>query len=217
MIRFFLKSYYRGNDETLQVPSFSMAKSFTSALMGIAVSEGYIEDVHDPVTKYLPELKDPALKDVTLEHLLNMRSGIKSREFYYSPFSDVAKYYYGRNIPKYVKKTKVEREPDERFHYNSLNTQLLGMTVKRATGKPLATYLEEKIWKPLGMEFPASWSIDSRTSATEKAFCCINARARDYAKFGRLYLNKGRWNGKQIIPMWVGLKDRRWCLMIRTI
>ena len=198
------EEYYRGNDESLIVPSFSMAKSFTSALMGIAINEGYIKDVTDPVTKYVSDLRDPDLENVKLEHLLNMRSGIRSREFYYSPFADVAKYYYGRNIPKYIKKTKVEMEPDERFHYNSLNTQLLGMSIASATGKPLSNYLQEKIWRPLGMEYPASWSIDSKNSATEKAFCCINARARDFAKFGRLFLNKGRWEGEQIIPLeWV--------------
>jgi CubicO group peptidase (beta-lactamase class C family) len=136
--------------------------------------------------------------------VLNMRSGIRFNESYINPFGDAAKYYYGRNLPKYVAKMKVAQAPDQEFDYISGNTQLLGMIVARATKRPLAQYLQEKIWQPLGMEFDASWSLDSRRHDTEKAFCCLNARARDFAKFGRLYLNKGVWEGRQVVPRaWV--------------
>ena len=191
-------------DEASIVPSFSMAKSFVSALTGIAIGEGYIKSVRDPITDYLPELDRKQFAPVTIEHLLDMRSGIRFNEGYFNPFGDVAKYYYGTNIKKYIRKLKISGPPGQKFEYRSVNTQLLALILSRATGKPVSQYLEEKIWSRLDMEYDASWSIDSRKHKTEKAFCCINARARDFARLGRLYLNEGNWNGEQIIPKeWV--------------
>lgn len=208
------EKYFNNYDSSNIVPSFSAAKSFVSALIGIAIDEGKIKSIHDPITDYIPELKDPGYKKITIEHLLQMRSGIKFNESYVNPFGDAAKYYYGRDLHKYLIKQPIESAPDGEFNYLSINTQLLGWIVERATGKPLYTYLEEKIWKPLGMESPASWSVDSKKHNAAKAFCCLNARAIDFAKFGRLYLNKGNWNGQQIISeAWVDssvtLKDYR--------
>ncbi len=202
----FYENYLAGYDSAAVVPSFSVAKSFVSALVGIAIGEGFIGSVQDPITKYLPELTAPGFERITLEHVLNMRSGIRFNESYINPFGDAAKYYYGRNLLKYVAHMQVGEAPNQTFDYISGNTQLLGMIVARATKRPLAQYLQEKIWQPLGMEFDASWSLDSRRHDTEKAFCCLNARARDFAKFGRLYLNKGVWEGRQIVPRaWVEL------------
>ncbi|MEQ8702778.1 MAG: serine hydrolase [Phaeodactylibacter sp.] len=184
-------------------PSFSVAKSFVSALVGFAVQEGAIESVDDPVTRYLPELtaRDPRFNRLTIEHLLDMRSGLDYNEnSYFNPFAPVARDYYGRQLEKYtLERSEFAAEPDTYREYQSVNTQLLGLIVERATGKTLPAYLEEKIWLPLGMEFPASWSYDSKKSKTTKAFCCLNAQARDYAKFGRLYLNGGQWQGKQLL------------------
>lgn len=180
--------------------SFSVAKSFVSALVGIAISEGHIKSVDEPITNYIKGFKNPGFDKITIEHLLNMRSGIAFNEGYFNPFGEVAKYYYGRNLKKYIPKLKVEKDPDKSFRYISVNTQLLAYIVEIATKQPVSQYLEEKIWKPLGMEYPATWSVDSKKNATEKAFCCLNARARDFAKFGRLYLNNGNWEGKQIVP-----------------
>ena len=186
------------------VPSFSMAKSYISALMGIAISEGYIKNTNEPITNYLPDLDKSKFGNITIQHLLDMRSGIKSIESYINPFGDVAKYYYGTNLKKYCRHLKIKEAPGKTFEYISLNTQLLGLIIEKATGKPVATYLQEKIWAPIGCEFDASWSVDSKKHQTEKAFCCINARAKDFAKFGRLYLNKGNWQGKQLVPQnWV--------------
>lgn len=200
---YYEKYFYNYNQNSI-VPSFSAAKSFVSALTGIAIGEGYIKSVHQPITDYLTELDKAKFGKVTIEHLLEMRSGLAFNEGYLNPFGDVAKYYYGTNLKKYVSKIKVKEAPGQHFEYISLNTQLLGMIVSRATGKTLAAYLQEKIWQPLQMESDASWSIDSRKGQTEKAFCCLNAIARDFAKFGRLYLNGGQWNGKQIVPAdWV--------------
>ena len=196
--------YAKGENETIIVPSFSMAKSFISALIGIAIGEGKIKSTSEPITNYLTFLDKNTFGKITLQHLLDMRSGIAYNESYINPFGDVAKYYYGRNIRKYVKHLKIKTEPDNDFDYISLNTQLLGLILEQATGKTMTDYLQEKIWTPLGMEYDASWSIDSKKHGTEKAFCCINARARDFARFGRLYLQRGNWNGVQVVPeQWV--------------
>jgi CubicO group peptidase (beta-lactamase class C family) len=189
-------------------PSFSVAKSFVSSLVGFAVQEGAIASVDDPVTQYLPELKDrdERFSRLTIEHLLNMRSGLDYNEnSYFNPFAPVARDYYGRQLEKYtLERSKFAAEPDSYREYQSINTQLLALIVERATGKDLPLYLQEKIWQPLGMEFQASWSFDSKKSGTTKAFCCLNAQARDYAKFGRLYLNGGAWEGQQLLDQeWV--------------
>jgi CubicO group peptidase (beta-lactamase class C family) len=198
------EQYLDGYNKSSIVPSFSVAKSFTSILMGIAIKEGYITSVDDPVTKYLPELKENGFDQVTIEWLLDMRSGVKFNEGYYNPFGDVAKYYYGRKIKKYVRKLKLAKEPGREFDYKSVNTQLLGMIIERATKMSLSQYMQEKVWRHIGAEYDASWSIDSRKDDQVKAFCCFNARAVDYAKVGRLYLNNGNWNGEQVVPAaWV--------------
>lgn len=198
------EKYFSGYDETRIVPSFSAAKSVVSSLVGIAIDEGKIKNVQEPITNYLPELDKKKFGAITIEHLLDMRSGIHYNESYINPFGDVAKYYYGRNLRKYISKMRVKEPPGQHFEYISINTQLLGMIVEHATGKPLARYLQEKIWQPLGMEYEASWSVDSRKHKEVKAFCCLNARARDFARFGRLFLHDGNWNGQQIISReWV--------------
>lgn len=194
------ENYFDGYDASGIVPSFSVSKSIVSGLVGIALGEGAIKSVQQPITDYLPELKGDAFKKITIEHLLNMRSGINCPESQYNPFGSIVKSYYGRNLMKQLEKLTVKDEPDQKFDYNNYNTQLLGFIVERATGKLLADYLQEKLWKPMGMEYDATWSIDSKKHKEAKAFCCLNARARDYAKLGRLYLNKGNWNGNQLIP-----------------
>ncbi|UYZ64451.1 serine hydrolase domain-containing protein [Hymenobacter weizhouensis] len=199
-----VEKYLAGYDAASVVPSFSVAKSYVSALVGIAIGEGYIKSVEEPITKYLPELRGEKFQRITIAHVLNMRSGVLFNESYINPFGDAAKYYYGTNLKKYVSRLQVREAPDQHFDYISGNTQLLGLIVARATGRPLAQYLQEKIWQPLGSEYDASWSLDSRRGNTEKAFCCLNARARDFAKLGRLYLRRGEWQGRQLVPRdWV--------------
>jgi CubicO group peptidase (beta-lactamase class C family) len=198
------ENYFSGYKQNSVVASFSMAKSFTSALIGCAIDDGYIKSVQQPITDYIPELRDE-FKKVTIEHLLQMTSGVRFNEGYINPFSDVAGFYYGTDLRKRIKKMRVEREPGTTFRYISGNTELLGLVLERALkSKTITQYFQEKIWSPLGMEYDASWSIDSKKSGLEKTFCCVNARARDYAKIGRLYMNNGSWNGKQLVPAeWV--------------
>ncbi len=184
--------------------SFSVAKSFVSALVGIAIEEGHIKSVKEPISNYLTDLHPDINDTITIEDLLDMRSGITFNEGYYNPFGHVAKFYYGTNLRKYITQLKSGGAPDQNFDYISSNPQMLGSILENATGKPLYEYMQEKIWTPLEMETDATWSIDSKKNKMVKAFCCLNATARDFAKFGRLYLNKGNWNGKQIVSeKWV--------------
>lgn len=194
------ENYWSDYDETSIVPSFSVAKSVTSILIGCAIEDGLIQSVDEPITKYIPELKSKEFEKVTIEHLLQMTSGLKFNEGYFNPFGEVATFYYGRNLKKTSYKLKLKRAPGEKFEYVSGNAQLLGLVLEKAlNGKTISDYLEEKLWEPLGMEYDATWSLDQK-DGIEKTFCCLNARARDYAKIGRLYLNKGNWNGEQLVP-----------------
>jgi CubicO group peptidase (beta-lactamase class C family) len=199
------EKYFKGYDQESIVPSFSMAKSVTSILIGCAIADGLIESVEEPVTKYIPELSKNGFDKVKIKHLLQMTSGIKFNESYVNPFGEAASFYYGTNLRKRISKLKLAREPGTQFEYVSGDTQLLGLVLERALKtRTVTSYLQEKVWTPLGMEYDASWSIDREKDGLEKTFCCINARARDFAKIGRLYKNKGHWNGEQIVPSeWV--------------
>jgi len=197
--------YFRKYDQASIVPSFSMAKSVTSILIGCAIDDKLIQSVDEPITNYLPELKKRGFDAVTIEHVLQMTSGLDFNESYVNPFGDAATFYYGTNLRKSVAKMKLKNTPGAGFDYVSGNTQLLGLILERALqGKTVSDYLQEKLWIPLEMEYDASWSIDRKKNGLEKTFCCLNARARDFAKIGRLYLNKGLWNGKRIVSeAWV--------------
>lgn len=187
-------------DEASIVPSFSMAKSITSILIGCAIDDHLIKSVNEPVTNYIPELKDQGFDTVSIEQVLQMTTQIKFNESYVNPFGDAATFYYGTNLRRSVSKMKLKSKPSSPFDYTSGNTQILGLILERAlNGKTISTYLEEKLWQPLQMEYDASWSLDRKKDGLEKTFCCVNARARDFAKIGRLYLNKGNWNGTQIV------------------
>ncbi len=197
--------YFHNYDEKSVVASFSMAKSITSILMGIAIDEGLIQSIEEPITNYIPELKSNGFDDVTIHHLLQMTSGLNFNEGYKNPFGHVATFYYGTNLRKAINKLKLKNQPGKHFDYTSGTTQLLGLVLERALkSQTITSYLEQKLWQPLGMEFDATWSLDRKKNGLEKTFCCVNARARDFAKIGRLYLHKGNWNGKQIVPeKWV--------------
>jgi CubicO group peptidase (beta-lactamase class C family) len=204
------EGYFNGYNHNSTVTSFSVAKSFVSALVGSAISEGYIGSVDDPITKYVPELlaKDPRYQNVTLRHLLTMSSGIRYVE-YSMPWSDDAATYYAPDLRAVAISSPIVGEPGQEFHYNNFHPLLLGLVLERTTGMHVAQYLEEKIWKPLGMEASGSWSLDSEQSGFEKMESGINGRAIDFAKFGRLFLNEGNWNGLQLVSAeWVDESTR---------
>ncbi len=184
--------------------SFSMAKSYVGTLVGIAVDRGQIKSTGELVIKYLPELvkNDERYKQLTIQHLLDMRSGFDFKEKSYSPFSQITRSYYGADLYKMVSKLKFKYEPGKVFEYQSINTQVLAFILEKATGKKIDVLLKEDLWQPLGTESDALWSVDDKGNV--KAFCCISATALDYAKLGRLYLNNGNWEGKQIVSQkWV--------------
>jgi CubicO group peptidase (beta-lactamase class C family) len=187
--------------------SFSVAKSFTSALIGAAIADGLIGSVNDPVIKYVPELAGRGLDDLTIRNLLRMDTGIRyrSEDDILAPFSDDALTYYSPDLRQIALSVQQGETPiGAAFHYNNFHPLLEGLILERATGMPVAEYLQERIWKPMGAEYPASWSIDSDDSGFEKMESGINARAVDYARFGLMYLHQGYWNDQQILlSTWV--------------
>lgn len=199
------EKYFKGYKQESIIPSFSMAKSITSILIGCALDDSLIKSINEPIINYIPELNNNGFEHVTIKHLLQMTSTLKFNESYFNPFGHAASFYYGRNLRKAIGKLKTKGIPGTEFEYVSGNTQLLGLVLERSLkGKTVTQYFQEKLWTPLEMEYDASWSIDKKKNGIEKTFCCINARARDFAKIGRLYLNKGKWNGKQLISeKWV--------------
>ncbi len=200
------EKYFRGNTKTSTPITWSMSKSIVSALVGIAVHEGYIDDLEKAVSDYVPILKDSGYKDVSLKNVLQMSSGIRFNEDYGDFHSDINRM--GRTfalstpMDDFVVSLTSQREQGTYNHYVSMDTQVLGMVLRKTTGIPLSKYLEEKIWKKIGMESDAYWIIDSK--GMEAAFGGLNVALRDYAKLGLLYLNKGQYKGEQIIPeQWI--------------
>lgn len=186
---------------------FSVTKSITSLLCGIAVDEGYIKSVDDAVTDYLPELKkgDPMWQKLTIRHLLDMQSGLDFDDTYSLRLQDLkrlnamSRLYYGRNIKAQVKKLKFRCEPGTEYRYESMTTEILGLVIESATGRSYSDYLTEKVWTPIGMESPAYMNYDSKKHHTAHAFGGLALTMRDLAKIGRLYLNHGQWDGKKIV------------------
>jgi CubicO group peptidase (beta-lactamase class C family) len=177
--------------------SFSMAKSLTSVLIGCALKDGYIKSIDDAVAKYLPAFNDEEKKAITIRHLLTMSSGIDFHEAYVSPFAWPAEAYYGSDVNALTLKAEVIGEPGKQWLYKGGDSQLLGMILNRVTKKSVAEYASEKLWKPMGAEHPSYWSTDEK--GMEKVSCCWYSNARDFARLAKLMLNKGNWNGHQII------------------
>jgi CubicO group peptidase (beta-lactamase class C family) len=181
-----VERYYNGYSHSSICTSFSTVKSFVSAMIGIALHEKLIHGLNDSITKYLSELKAPHWSEITIRHLVSMSSGLSYKPNSFFPWNDEPRVYYSLNLRELARRvTKVE-SPGTRFHYNNYNLVLLGMILERVTGNTVSSYLQEKIWKPLGMEYPASWSLDSQQCGMEKMESGLNARAIDFAKFGRL-------------------------------
>ncbi len=194
------EKYFNGYNRESINTSFSVGKSITSLMIGMAVDEGLINSVNDPVTNYISELsmRDPLYDSVTIAHLLNMRSGIQFKD-HDLPWGDKPKAYYYPRLRERILELPITFEPGSRFQYNSYNPILAGMILEQVSKQPPAKYFEEKIWNRMHMEFSGSWSLDSDESRMTKMESGLNIRAIDFAKLGRLVLNKGNWNGEQII------------------
>ena len=193
------ENYYDGFNANAKSNSFSMAKSYVSGLMGKAIMEGYIKSLDQPVSDFLPSYSEGLAGKMTVGDLSSMASGTTWDEEYYSPFSIVTRAYFDDDLEKVMLGLKVNNEPGKAFKYSSGDTQMLAMVIEKATGKKMYNYLTESFWKPLGCENPTLWQVDSDDHDLVKAFCCIASNAKDFARFGKLYKDHGKWNGKQIL------------------
>ena len=193
------ENYYDGFNENSQTNSFSMAKSYVSGLMGKAIAQGYIKSLDQPVSDFLPEFSEGLAAKMTVGHLSSMASGTTWDEQYYSPLSIVTRAYFDDDLEKVMLGLQVQTEPGQHFKYSSGDTQMLAMVIEKATGKKLYDYLAESFWKPLGCENPTLWQVDSKSHDLVKAYCCIASNAKDFARFGKLYKDHGKWHGKQLL------------------
>ena len=190
------EKYWNGYDENSLTNSFSIAKTFIGLLIGIAIDEGKINSVDDPVANYLPEYKDHP--ELTIKNLLTMSSGINFDESYTSPFGHMAKAYYGTDIKKLNEAYTVTETPGETWRYLGGNTIILSFILEKVTKMSISEYMSEKVWKPIGAKNAALWSLDHK-NGLEKAYCCFYSNARDFARIGQLYLNNGLWKDKRIV------------------
>lgn len=199
-----LEKYALGYGAAGRWTSFSVAKSFTSTLVGAAVKDGHIKSLDDKVTTYIPALKGSGYDDVSVRQLLTMTSGVRWNEDYTDPKSDVALFNLQKPVPgedvtvSYMKTLPSEAKPGTRWLYNTGETNLIGVLVSSATGKSLSAYLSEKVWKPFGMEQAAVWMLGA--TGHEISGCCMSASLKDYARFGQFILNGGVAGGQKVLP-----------------
>ena len=196
------ENYNFGNDENSKWISFSVTKSITSMLLGAAIEDGFIENVNDPVTKYLPDLSGSNYDQISIKHILQMSSGIEWNEDYDDPYSDVnlAAGLNSSDLYQYLYKIDKINKPSRKFNYNTAESNLIGGIVRSAVGSNLSSYLENKIWKPYGMQSDAYWGLDA-TFLDELGGCCIYATLKDYIRLGIFALDQGKLkNGEQVLP-----------------
>jgi len=206
--RVVLEKYAEGLDVETKWSSFSIAKSITSTLVGVAIKDGYIRSENDLVIEYIPELKGSVYEGVTIRHLLTMTSGVNWSERYTSPKSEVVRFSTqkaesgGSSVVSFMRNLDRKHPPGTHFNYNTGEASLIGLIVANATGKNLSEYFSEKIWKPYGMEGDAIWALDQ--DGREIGGCCISARLRDYARYGQFMLDGATVDGHSIVPTgWV--------------
>ncbi|WP_196138139.1 serine hydrolase [Aliikangiella sp. G2MR2-5] len=196
------EKYFSGHNKDRLHISWSVNKSIVSALIGIAISEGYIDNVNQPVTRYAPEFTESGYDGVSIENVLQMSSGVSFNEDYADFYSDINRMgrviALGASINEFAATLKAHKPQGKFHHYVSMDTQVLGVVLKNAVGKSPSEYLHEKIWSKLGMRSDAKWLVDD--TGMELAFGTLNVTLRDYARFGLLFQNRGNWLGEQIIP-----------------
>ena len=192
------EKYWEGYGPDSHSNSFSAAKSIVSLLIGAAIDEGKIKSVDEPAYHYLPHLTSGLDRELKIRDLLTMSSGSNWDESYSSPLSMTTQAYYGNDLVALSEKIHIVEQPGKYFSYKSGDTELLSLIVKAATGKTLSDYASEKLWQPMGAEHDALWSLD-KEGGVEKAYCCFNSNARDFARFGKLVLNNGSFGGKQLV------------------
>lgn len=193
-----LEQYWNNYTPLSMSNSFSMSKSIISLLIGCAITDGYIKNVDEPVSDFLPQWTSYEGKQLTIKDLLTMSAGVKWDESYNSLFSKTTEAYYGKDLWKLTLTEKLIEKPGVRFNYQSGVSQILAFILQKATDKTISDYASEKIWTPIQAEEDALWSIDHK-NGNEKAYCCFNTNARDFARLGQLVLNKGVWDGEQVV------------------
>jgi CubicO group peptidase (beta-lactamase class C family) len=193
------ENYYDGFNEDSKSNSFSMAKSYVSGLMQKAIQDGYIKSLDQPVCDFLPAFCDGKAAKMTVGDLSSMSSGTNWDEAYYSPLSITTRAYFDDDLAKVMNGLKMETDPGKSFKYASGDTQMLAMVIEKASGKKLYDYFEDSFWKPLGAENSTLWQVDSEDHDLVKAYCCIASNAKDFARYGKLFKDYGKWNGKQIL------------------
>ncbi|KMK77522.1 serine hydrolase domain-containing protein [Alkalihalobacillus pseudalcaliphilus] len=196
------ETYRLGSKPTSTFTSWSVAKSMVSAMVGVALEEGLIKSIEEPIGRYVPELNHSGYGDVSIKNVLLMSSGVRFNEEYANKKSDIQQIFYqallwDQSADRFMKKLKNESGAGERFHYISSDTQALGMLIRNVTGRQPSRYFEEKIWKQIGTENRAFWSQDRK--GNDFSFCGFNATLRDYAKFGRLFCQEGKWEEEQLV------------------
>jgi CubicO group peptidase (beta-lactamase class C family) len=199
-----IERYQYGRNDRHRFTSWSMAKTVTSMLIGIAIAEGHIRSVDDPASAYVPALRGTEYGGTSLRHLLQMSSGVLFVE-QYTGLDDVSRLVADTfrqvgagGVDAVTPFNERVRPSGAMFSYASVETQVLGLVLRSAVGRPVADYMQEKIWAPIGAEADATWLIDR--SGQEATFCCINAVLRDYARLGLLLAHGGNWRGRQVIP-----------------
>jgi len=192
------EKYWNGYSDSSKTNSWSMAKSIVSHLIGCAIQDGYIKSIDDSIGTYVDQFKGDG---VTIRDLLTMSAGYNFYESYGDPFTYTARTLYGDNLREVHEMYELTDETGTTFNYKSGNTQILGFILKEATGKSLSEYATEKVWKPIGAKHDALWSLD-RKGGEERAYCCFNTNARDYAKFGKLYKDSCIIDGDTLVPLW---------------
>lgn len=199
--------YFNGFGPDSMMTSFSVAKSIASTLAGVAIAQGRIHDLADPITRYLPELerRDTLFRRITVGDLMHMASGLRYVEDEGpTPHDNDVTYLAPDMRDAALTRTQIVGPPGVRWHYNNYNPLLLGIILERVMGKSVTAQLQDELWTPLGMQYGGSWSLDSRADGFEKMESGVNARAIDFAKFGALLLHRGRWRGRQLVPAaWV--------------
>ena len=196
--------YDKGYSDRTLTTIFSGAKSMISILIGQALSEGKIKSLNYKVTAYIPELKaNPAFAEITLKNLLDMKSGLDFQDatggILKAFFSDEAKYYYTDDVKAELMKVRLVNQPGTVWKYKSIDPILLGWVLKKATGQSVAQYFQSHLWQKIGAEYNATWGLDQVNGITNTA-SRFQVTAIDWAKVARLYLNKGKYNGKQVVP-----------------
>lgn len=197
------EKYYGNYNEASKNLAFSVSKSAIASIVGIAIDEGLL-NYTAPITQYIPELlnNDSAFANITFQNVFEMNSGIKIRGKNAALFGDLARTYYGNNFYRFMKTIEIEKAPGGTPRYNQTDAELVALILKRVIGRPITEYFYEKIWNKIGAT-EAFWNTYKKDDLI-RGYCCLNAKAKDFAKFAQLYLNDGVWNGEQILPKgWV--------------